>query len=106
MQPDINSILQQQQGVGSAIQQESEIPSLLRQALTEKFQRSPVFGQRQRAVEDLLAAPAEARAEFARPRNVTIGGGQAVAPGQNPVGEQSTVENLYLSPCEKAASAL
>lgn len=82
--------------VSRSAQQEADLPNMLREALTAKFTKdSPLIRERNSAVQNLLNVNSTS-GEFAAPRSVTIGGGQEVAPGANPVGEQATVDNVHL----------
>ena len=99
--PDIQST---GQAYSQSIQDQYDIERMLTGALTAKYTKdNPLIQERQRRVEDLLAAPEQAQLEFGQPRTVNLGGGQYPAPGQNPVGEQATVENVFFSPAQQRA---
>lgn len=86
----------------SAVQNQYPSLQILRDALVKKFStNNPLIQQRQSALSNFLSSPEEAMEKYAQPQNVTIGGGQVPAPGQNPVGEQVTVPNVYLSPLQQ-----
>lgn len=86
----------------SAVQNQYPSLQILRDALVKKFStNNPLIQQRQTALTNFLASPEEANLKYGSPQNVTIGGGQVPAPGQNPVGEQTTVPNVYLSPLQQ-----
>ena len=85
--------------VASSTQQEYDLPNALRSALMSKFSKdNPLLQQREAALKNYYTAPEDAALKYSQPQTVTIGGGQQPLPGQNPVGEQSTVENVYLPP--------
>lgn len=93
------------QSVSDAYAQQADLPTLLRETLTKKFSRNnPLFQHRDQAVQNLMNVDDQAYSEFAQPQTVTIGGGQQVAPGANPVGDQATVDNVYLSPSQQQAT--
>ncbi len=101
MEPNLQQL---GQDVAQSTQQEYDFPKLLRDALVKKFSTSnPLIQQRQTALTNFLASPEEAIQKYSQPQNVTIGGGQVPPPGQNPVGEQVTVPNVYLSPTQQRA---
>lgn len=93
------------QAVSDAYSQQADLPTILRETLTKKFTRNnPLFAQRDQAVQNLMNVEGQTYNEFSQPQTVTIGGGQQVAPGQNPVGDQATVSNVYLSPAQQQAT--
>ena len=101
---DPNSLSSLGNQVASSTQQEYDLPNMLRNALVSKFSKdNPLLQQRETALKNLYASPEQSQQEFSQPHTVTIGGGQVPAPGQNPVGDQSTVSNVYFDPSQQRA---
>ena len=65
VQSAAQDVSQAQQRATQLAAQSSTLPTELRKAVTERFQENPLFGRRETAVEQAIAAGPEARARIA-----------------------------------------